>query len=97
MPTKRHKLDPNKPPRLSAAEKARYDETADTEIDHSDIPALTEEDWARMEIATPTQKPSVTMRVDAQTLDFFKGRNPKGYTRRMAEVLRAYAQSQAPK
>ena len=34
------------------------------------------------------------MRVDAETLAFFKGKDPKGYTSRMAAVLRAYVRAQ---
>jgi len=34
------------------------------------------------------------MRVDAETVAFFKGEDPKGYTGRMAAVLKAYARAQ---
>lgn len=37
------------------------------------------------------------MRVDEETLEFFKGDNPKGYTARMASVLKAYVKAHQPK
>jgi len=36
----------------------------------------------------------VTMRLDAETVDWFKGDDPKGYTGRMAAVLRAFVAAQ---
>ena len=97
MTTVRYTLDPNNPPRMTEAEKARFDALRDEDIDYSDIPELDAEFWANAEIRHPSQKPSVTMRVDEETLEYFKGEEPKGYTARMAAVLKAYVKAHQPK
>ncbi|NKX44970.1 BrnA antitoxin family protein [Roseibacterium sp. KMU-115] len=43
-------------------------------------------DWSR-----PAPKPTVTMRLDEDVIAYFKREDPKGYTRRMAAVLSAFA------
>lgn len=49
-------------------------------------------DWSR-----PAAKPTVTMRLDEEVIAYFKREDPKGYTRRMASVLTAFAkQHRAP-
>lgn len=93
----KHTLDPNNPPKMSKAERTRFDAIRDEDIDYSDIPELDADFWAHAKIEKPGQKPSVTMRMDAETLAFFKGSDPKGYTGRMAAVLRAYVQAHQPK
>ena len=40
-------------------------------------------------LKTPTKKKSITIRVDADVLDFFKGQNPKGYQQRINSALRS--------
>lgn len=97
MTTVKHTLDPNKPPRMTKADRARFDAIKDDDIDFSDIPELDADFWATADIKTPSQKPVVTMRVDEDTIDYFKGNDPKGYTARMAAVLRAYADAHQPK
>lgn len=71
----------------------QFDAIKEEDIDYSDIPELDADFWANAEIERPNQKPQVTMRVDEETLAFFKGDNPKGYTARMASVLRAYVRT----
>ena len=97
MTTVKHTLDPKNPPRMTKAERARFDAIRDEDINYSDIPELDAEFWASAEIETPNQKAAVTMRVDEETLEFFKGEQPKGYTARMAAVLKAYVKAQQPK
>lgn len=97
MATVKHTLNPKSPPKMSGADRARFEAIRDEDIDYSDIPELDAEFWAKAQIKTPTQKPVVTMRVDEETIDYFKGSDPKGYTARMAAVLRAYVDAHQPK
>lgn len=93
----KHTLDPKNPTKMRKAERARFDAIRDEDIDYSDIPELDAGFWANAKIETASQKPSVTMRMDVQTLAYFKGSDPKGYTGRMAAVLKAYVQAHQPK
>lgn len=86
MATKTFRLDPANPPKLSAEAKARYDATQEAEIEYRDIPDMGDVDWQR-----PGPKPTVTMRLDEDVIGYFKSEDPKGYTRRMASVLTAFA------
>jgi len=98
MTTVKYTLDPNNPPKLTKAEKARYDALKDEDIDYSDAPELDAEFWSRAEVRAPNKpKEVVTMRLDVPTLEYFKGDNPKGYTAKMAAVLKAYVQAHQPK
>ena len=65
----------------------------DEDIDTSDIPELGEEFWAKATLTPPRTKPTVSLRVPADVIDFFKAESPKGYTGRMAAVLTAYVQA----
>lgn len=62
----------------------------DSEIDFSDIPELDEKFWKNAKISPPRTKPNVSLRLDEETIAYFKAKNPKGYTARMAAVLAAY-------
>lgn len=94
MPTVKHKLDPANPARMTPAEKARFDALSDADIDYSDAPELDAAFWDAAEVAKPNPKTGISLRVDAETLAFFKSRHPKGYSSRMAAVLKAYVQAQ---
>ena len=70
-----------------------FDELAtlpDSEIDTSDIPALDLEFWSKAVINPPRSKPNVSLRLDEEVVAFFRNQSPKGYTARMAAVLKAY-------
>jgi uncharacterized protein (DUF4415 family) len=97
MTTVKHTIDPNNPLKASRADLARLDAIADDAIDYSDVPELDAAFWASAEIEKPSQKAAVTMRVDDETLEYFKGEQPRGYTARMAAVLKAYVKAQQPK
>jgi uncharacterized protein (DUF4415 family) len=97
MTTVKHTLDPKNPPKMTKAEQERFDAISDEDIDYSDIPELDMAFWSNAKIEAPSQRPSVTMRLDAETLEYFKGEQPKGYTARMAAVLKAYVQAHQPK
>ncbi len=62
----------------------------DDQIDTSDIPELGADFWQNAKVVTPQVKPTISLRIPQEVLDFFKAENPKGYTARMAAVLTAY-------
>jgi uncharacterized protein (DUF4415 family) len=91
----------NLPP-LTAAQKAELAALAvlpDSQIDHSDIPPLTDEFW-KQATRNPFYKPTkqaTTVRVDADVLMWLKGQG-KGYQTRINAILReAMLQSLHPK
>ncbi|WP_210730593.1 BrnA antitoxin family protein [Roseicyclus persicicus] len=86
MRKRTYRLDPAHPPALSEAAKAAHDTTGDERIDYDEIPDMGDVDWSR-----PAPKPTVTMRLDEDVIAYFKREDPKGYTRRMAAVLSAFA------
>jgi uncharacterized protein (DUF4415 family) len=86
----RYRLDTLPP--LSEAQKANLERLAalpDNEIDTSDIPVLTDEQWkhaVRGQFYRPVKK-QVTARLDADVLDWLKSQG-KGYQSRMNAILR---------
>ncbi|MGY6661185.1 MAG: BrnA antitoxin family protein [Glycocaulis sp.] len=65
----------------------------DEEIDFSDIPELTEEDFARGVWHTGHGKQQVTVRLDKDVLAFFK-KGGRGYQTRINAALRAFMEAQ---
>jgi len=74
---------------------ARLDAMTDAEIDTSDIPELGADFFARAELRNPPKQP-VTLRLDADVLDWFKGQG-QGYQSRINKLLRLYMQAQQHK
>ncbi|HWU62003.1 MAG TPA: BrnA antitoxin family protein [Ensifer sp.] len=66
---------------------------AEQDIDYSDIPELDETFFRSAKLVEPSRKEQVTMRIDADVLEWFKARG-KGYQTRMNAVLKAYVLSQ---
>jgi len=89
----KYTLDPDNPPKIPQEDLDRFDAIREEDIDYSDFAPFTDEEWANAKFVKLPQKPVVTMRVDAETVAFFKGEDPKGYTSRMAAVLRAYVRA----
>jgi len=88
-------LDPNNPPPLTAQERAQLEKIAampDADIDYSDAPHRPEAIWIKVAARLPEPKKQVTLRVDAEVLDFFK-RTGKRYHTRMNAVLRSYVEA----
>lgn len=52
-----------------------------------------EVDWARAELVIPEPKQMISLRLDADVLDFFRAKG-KGYQTRINAVLRAYMVAQ---
>ena len=65
----------------------------DSAIDLSDIPELDENFWNEAEMIQPKNKKAVSLRVDRDVLDWFKGQG-KGYQSLMNSVLKSYVEHQ---
>ncbi len=76
----------------SSTDWKRLESMTDDEIDFSDIPELDEEFFRNAEIRLPRKKHHVSMRLDAEVLDWFK-RQGQGYQTRINAVLRAYVRA----
>ncbi|WP_377295470.1 BrnA antitoxin family protein [Rhizobium sp. SGZ-381] len=61
----------------------------DDRIDYSDIPELDDAFFETARLVQPSQKTQITMRLDAEVLDWFRAQG-KGYQTRMNAVLKAY-------
>jgi len=80
---------------MSKASKTDWQRLAgmdDSAIDTSDIPELDEDFFRRAELRVPP-KCSVTLRVDMDVLDWFKGQG-QGYQTRINKLLRSYMEAQ---
>lgn len=66
---------------------------ADEDIDRSDIPELTPEQFARgvvrQGLVPVRSKTQVTLRIDQDVLEWFRGQGP-GYQTKINALLRAY-------
>ena len=89
----RYVIDPENPPPLTDEQKARLKalaEMPDSEIDYSDIPALTGEFWKNA-VQNPFYRPTKThasVRIDSDVMAWLKSQG-KGYQTRMNAILRA--------
>ena len=88
------KLDPKNPPPLTTEQRERLKAVAtmpDAEIDYSDMPKQTGTvQWTRPGALVPAEnKQQVTLRIDADVLDFFK-ETGKRYQSRINAALREY-------
>ncbi|WP_265297588.1 BrnA antitoxin family protein [Verminephrobacter eiseniae] len=100
MPTKesnivKRTVDLKNPPPLTAGQKARLDAVAampDAQIDDSDAPFLPDAVWTKAAVQLPHTKQQITLRIDAEVLDFFK-HTGKRYQSRINAVLRSYVQA----
>jgi len=61
----------------------------DKNIDYSEIPELNEDFWANAVIEYPEKKKPVTLRLDADVLEWFKSTG-KGYQTRINAILRSF-------
>jgi len=69
---------------------AQFDALTDDDIDFSDAPEWTDEDWARAVMVSPKPiKESVTIRFDPDVLEYFRRPGP-GYQSRINAVLRQW-------
>jgi len=68
----------------------------DRDIDYSDIPALDNSFLKRAATAWPPAKKQLTIRLDADVLQWLKGHG-KGYQTRINRILRVVMESQPPR
>lgn len=90
--TVKRTIDPREPPRVSAAQKARLAAVAampDEGIDYSDAPHLPNAVWTKAAEQLPHTKRQVTLRLDADVLDYFRLGGAR-YQSRINAVLRSY-------
>jgi uncharacterized protein (DUF4415 family) len=71
----------------------RIDAMRDEEIDTSDIPELDASFFKRAKVRMPGPKDQVTIRLDHDVLEWFRGQG-KGYQSRINAVLRAFKEAQ---
>jgi uncharacterized protein (DUF4415 family) len=64
----------------------------DSDIDYSDIPALGDEFFKKATVAWPPAKQQLTIRLDADVLNWLKA-NGRGYQTRINRILRAAMES----
>ena len=67
----------------------RLDTMSDANIDYSDIPALDEAFFRDARVVVPPAKKQLTVRLDADVLEWLRGQG-KGYQTRINAILRAY-------
>jgi uncharacterized protein (DUF4415 family) len=81
---------------------ARVDALTDEDIDRAiaedpdAAPVLTEQEWSNARILYPSGKDPVTLRLDRDTLAWFKQQG-RGYQTRINAVLRAFVEAQKNK
>jgi uncharacterized protein (DUF4415 family) len=68
----------------------------DADIDYSDIPPLDKTFLKKATTAWPPVKRQLTIRLDADVLDWLKGHG-KGYQTRINRILRVVMESQPPR
>jgi uncharacterized protein (DUF4415 family) len=71
----------------------RIDRMKDAEIDYSDIPAVDRAFLKKATTAWPPVKKQLTIRLDADVLDWLRGHG-KGYQTRINRILRVVMESQ---
>lgn len=67
----------------------------DKDIDYSDIPELDESFFTHPTVEISTSKDTITLRVDHETLEWFKQQG-RGYQTRINAVLRSYVKAHQP-
>ena len=92
--TVRFTLAPNTPLSDEAkARLARLAAMADSEIDFSDVPpSPVDAEWTRPGVPPTENKQQVTLRLDADVLDYFR-QSGRRYQTRINQVLRTYMQA----
>lgn len=81
-------------PALSDAQKARLDAVAampNDRIDYTDAPYLPDASWVKV-AELPDVKQQITLRLDADVLDFFR-HTGRRYQTRINAVLRSYVEA----
>lgn len=88
-------FDLKNPPSLSDEQKARLNALAamsDDQIDTSDAPYRPDAVWMKAADQLPHTKKQITLRIDAEVLEFFRNTGAR-YQSRMNAVLRSYVEA----
>lgn len=87
----RFRLDPKNPPKMTAQQRKRLLEMKDEDIDYSDAPPSPRDAvWTRPGALIPEgNKKQITVRLDADVLEFFKKTGTR-YQSRINAALREY-------
>lgn len=88
-------LDLKNPPALSSEQMAHLNATAsmsDDLIDYSDAPYREDALWMKAADELPQTKRQITLRIDAEVLEFFKSTGTR-YQSRINAVLRSYVEA----
>ncbi|HYF98071.1 MAG TPA: BrnA antitoxin family protein [Coxiellaceae bacterium] len=72
-----------------ASDLKRLDKITESEIDYSDIPPLDESFFTKATFELPKNKISITLRLDSEVLEFFRGQG-KGYQTLINAILKTY-------
>jgi uncharacterized protein (DUF4415 family) len=75
---------------------ARIDGIRDADIDYSDIAPLDKSFLRKATVAWPPAKKQLTIRLDADVLEWLKGHG-RGYQTRINRILRVVMESQPPR
>jgi uncharacterized protein (DUF4415 family) len=89
--TVKRTIDLKTPPHLTEVQKARLNAVAampDEQIDYSDAPFMPNAIWTKA-VELPNMKQQITLRIDADVLDFFRHAGSR-YQTRINAVLRSY-------
>jgi uncharacterized protein (DUF4415 family) len=83
--------------RRSATNWAKLEKMTDKDIDYSDIPKTTPEEFARAVVkrggvVVQSEKEQISIRLDKDMLEWFRARG-KGYQREINALLRAYMEA----
>ena len=70
----------------------KIDAIPESHIDYSDIPELTDDFWENARLAQPPRKKALTVRYDAEIIDYFKAHIGQGYQSKMNAILKAYVE-----
>jgi len=85
-----------RPSKASQTDWKHVDSLRDDDIDTSDVPEITAEEFARSVLRKGLEpvpkKKQITLRIDEDVLEWFKARG-EGYQTRMNAVLRAYVEA----
>jgi uncharacterized protein (DUF4415 family) len=86
----RFSFDPANPPKLTNAQKKQLRELKNRKIDYSDIPSQRGANWSRPgELVPVGNKKQITVRLDADVLEFFRKTGSR-YQSRINAALREY-------
>jgi uncharacterized protein (DUF4415 family) len=90
----RFRLDPEHPSTMTEEQKQVLRDLRNEDIDLSDIPEQTGGGWRRVSELVPAEnKQQITLRLDADVIEFFRGTGRR-YQSRINAALREYINSQ---